>query len=186
MERWLKAACFAVIVVVIPCVAAAHERQAFRIGDKAYTFVVGFANEPVFVDDKSGVDLRIRVADPKNPLDFSSSDARPAEKLETSLKVEVSAGDQKQVFALEPAFRDPGLYRATFFPTAAIPYSFRVFGELNGAPVSLTFTCSAAGHPGAEDDRSEVKLSDRVTRIFKAGSFGCPVARDAVQFPKKR
>lgn len=176
----------AVVLALMPLAASAHERHAFRVGDRAYTFVVGFANEPVFVGDKSGVDLRIRLADPKNPLDFASQNAKPAEKLETSLDVEVSAGDQKRVFDLEPAFRDPGLYHATFFPTAAIPYSFRVFGTLNGTAVSLTFECTTAGHARPGDDKSEVKLSDGVTRIFKAGGFGCPMAREDVEFPRKR
>ena len=186
MERLPKLTLIAAVLTIVP-IASAHERQAFRIGDKSYTFVVGFLNEPVFVDDKSGFDLRIRLADPKDPLNFSSPDLKPVEKLETSLKVEVSAGDQKQVFDLESAFRDPGAYRAHFFPTAATTYSFRVFGELNGTPINLTFTCNpAAGHPRSEDDKNEVKLSDHVTRIFKAGAFGCPTAKEAVQFPRKR
>jgi hypothetical protein len=174
MERSLKFALFAA-VVLIPLIASAHERQAFRIGDRTYTFVVGFLNEPVFVDDKSGVDLRVRLGDAKNP--------KPVERLEKSLKVEVSAGDRKQVFDLEPAFREPGAYRATFFPTVATVYRFRVFGELNETPVDLTFTCNAAGHPRTAEDKSEVKLSNRVTRVFQAGSFGCPQGKDAVEFP---
>jgi hypothetical protein len=186
VERLLKFALFAGVLAIIPLIASAHERQAFRIGDKTYAFVVGFLNEPVFVDDKSGVDLRIRLADPKDPINFSSPNLKPVEKLETSLEVEISAGDQKQVFDLEPAFRDPGAYRAHVFPTVATTYSFRVFGKLNETPVNLTFTCNAAGHPRSEDDKSEVKLSDHVTRIFKAGAFGCPTAKEAVQFPKKR
>jgi hypothetical protein len=182
MEKMLKFA----LVVLAPLFAFAHERQAFRVGDRAYVVVVGFLSEPVFVGDKSGLDLRIRLADPQDPRDFSSPRLKAVEKLETSLEVEVSAGDQKRVFALEPAFRDPGAYRAHFFPTAAETYRFRVFGELNGTPVSLTFACGPAGHARTEEDRSEVKVSEGVTRIFRAGAFGCPAAREGAEFPRRR
>jgi len=182
MERFRASVLFAAVLTLLPLVASAHERQAFRIGDQVYTFVVAFLNEPVFVDDKSGVHLRVRRGDPKDPLNFSSPNAKPVEKLETSLRVEVSAGDQKQEFDLEPVFRDPGAYRATFFPTVAGTYRVRVVGELNRTPVDLTFTCSG----GSGEDRSEVKVSDRVTRIFKAGAFECPMAKEAVEFPRKR
>jgi hypothetical protein len=184
MEKYLKLLLVAGILSLVPLIASAHQRQVFRIGGRAYTFVVGFQNEPVFAGDKSGLDLRIRLADPKAPLNFSSPNLKPVEKLETSLKVEISAGGKKKVFGLEPAFRDPGLYRATFFPTAATSYRFRLFGEMNGTPVDLAFTCNAEdGHPRSEEDRSEVKLSDRVTRIFQSGAFGCPRPREAVEFP---
>jgi hypothetical protein len=183
MAKLLGRAFVAGVLTLLPLIASAHERQVFRIGGRAYTFVVGFLNEPVFAGDKSGVDLRIRLADPKDPLNFSSPNLKPVEKLETFLKVEISAEGRKKVFGLELVFRDPGAYRATFFPTAATSYRFRVFGELNGTPVDLAFTCSADGHPRSEEDRSEAKLSDRVTRIFQAGAFGCPRPREAVEFP---
>ena len=183
MEKWLKPALFAAVIAIIVPTASAHERQAFKVGDKAYTVVIGFANEPVFVNEKSGVYLRVRLADPRDPVNFSSPNGKPVEKLEKSLEVEISAGDKKKVFAFEPAFGDPGVYRAHFFPTAATTYRVRVFGELNATPVDLTFTCSPAGHPPSGADRSEVKLSGRVTRIFKSGSFACPAAKEAVEFP---
>ena len=176
MERFLKSALLAGLAAFLPLTVSAHERHVFRIGDQAYTFVVGFLSEPVFVDDKSGVDLRIQLGE-------AAPNLQPVEKLETALKVEVSAGNKKKVFALEPAFRDPGAYRAHFFPTAATTYSFRVFGQLNATPVDLTFTCNAAGHPVAEPDRSEVKISEGVTRIFRTGGFGCPKPKEAVEFP---
>ncbi len=184
MEKYPKLILVATVLSLVPLIASAHERHVFRIGGRAYTVVIGLNSEPVFAGDKSGVDLRIRLADPKAPLDFSSPNLKPVEKLETSLKVEISAGGKKKVFGFEPAFRDPGLYRATFFPTAATTYRFRVFGEMNGTPVDLAFTCNAdEGHARPAEDRSEVKLSDRVTRIFKSGAFGCPQPREAAEFP---
>ena len=37
--------------------AYAHQRQLFTIGNDDYLFVVGSLNEPIFVDDKTGVDM---------------------------------------------------------------------------------------------------------------------------------
>jgi len=127
----------------------------------------------VFVDDKSGVDLRVRLADPGDP---------PVEGLEKSLKVEVAANDKKKTFPLEAAFRDPGLYHAWFFPTAATTYHFRLTGKLNGVPIDLSFACVPEHRP-SDPDKSEVKISEGVTRILKAGAFGCPMAKDAARIP---
>jgi hypothetical protein len=44
--------------------AFAHERQLYTIGGQDYLIVIGSLNEPIIVDDKSGVDLRVLTADP--------------------------------------------------------------------------------------------------------------------------
>jgi len=36
----------------------AHQKQLYTVGNNKYLFLSGFLNEPVYVDDKSGVDLR--------------------------------------------------------------------------------------------------------------------------------
>ena len=46
-------------------IAHAHQIQLFNIGGKDYLFVVGSVNEPVFIDDKSGVDFFAYTPDPK-------------------------------------------------------------------------------------------------------------------------
>ena len=50
---------FAAILVLstISHSALAHQRGLFTIGGKKYLLVVGSMNEPVYVDDKSGVDF---------------------------------------------------------------------------------------------------------------------------------
>ena len=35
----------------------AHQKQLYTIGNNKYLFEAGFLNEPVYVDDKSGVDF---------------------------------------------------------------------------------------------------------------------------------
>lgn len=170
---------------VLLAAVSAHERHVYTIGDKNYIFVVGSLNEPISVDDKTGVDLRISRADPNNLFDFQSTKIQPVEGLENSLKVELIAGDKKKTLALEPKWRDPGAYQAPFYPTVATTYKYRIIGEINTIPVDITFSCNPGDHSTAEEDKSEVIISENVKRIFKTGSYGCPHSRDEIYFPEK-
>jgi hypothetical protein len=124
---------------------SAHQRSLFSIGGKDYLFVIGSQNEPVYVDDKSGVDFFAYTPDPKDPLNSFANGSKPIEGLEKMLKVEISAGAKKKVLALEPAFREPGHYEAAFYPTVQTTHNYRIFGNVSGVPVDLTFTCAPGG-----------------------------------------
>jgi hypothetical protein len=41
---------------------------------------------------------------------------------------------------LAPRFGEPGWYQSVFFPTAAGPYTFHVFGEIDGQAIDESFT----------------------------------------------
>lgn len=168
----------------LPQVVFAHERQVFDVGGQKYLFTVGSLNEPLVVDDKSGVDLRVKLADPSNPGDGNATGSKPMEGLEQSMQVEIIAGDKKKTFALEPAYKDPGAYKAVFFPTIQTALTYRFFGTINNNPVDVSFSCDASGVKKTEEDKTEVKISDRVTRTLKVGSFGCPLAKDTLGFPE--
>lgn len=174
----------AVFFFAAPVVVFAHERQLFSIGGTDYLFVVGSLNEPIVVDDKTGVDLRILIADPTDPTNTKAPGAKPATGLESALKVELIAGERKKVFDLAPAYNDPGAYRAVFFPTIETTYTYRVFGTLHGTEVNLPFTCNPAGHVAAPEEKTEVVLENGVVRKFKAGQFGCPLAKGEMGFPE--
>lgn len=164
--------------------AFAHQRQLYTIGDKDYLIVIGSLNEPIFVDDKTGVDLRVLNADPNDLMNSSASGATPVEGLERTLKVELSAGNQKKELPLEPVFRDPGHYSAAFYPTVQTTYNYRIFGTINDTPVNLTFTCTPAGEAGAQPDNTEVQISEGVVRKGITGGYGCPESRSEVGFPE--
>jgi hypothetical protein len=165
--------------------ALAHQRALFTIGGKDYLLVVGSQNEPVFVDDKSGVELFAYTPDPKDPMNSQSNNTKPVEGLEKTLKVELSAGPKNKVMQLEPAFRDPGHYEAPFYPTVQTTYNYRLFGTINNTPVNLTFTCSPAGGGEAQGtNNSTIKISEGVERKGLAGGFGCPESRSDVAFPE--
>jgi hypothetical protein len=165
--------------------ALAHQRALFTIGGKDYLLVVGSQNEPVFVDDKSGVEFFTYAPDPEDPMNSQSNGTKPVEGLEKTLKVELSAGPKKKVMQLEPAFRDPGHYEAPFYPTVQTTYNYRIFGTINNTPVNLTFICNPAGGGEAQGaNNSTIKISEGVERKGLAGGFGCPESRSDVAFPE--
>jgi hypothetical protein len=165
--------------------AYAHQRQLYTIGGKDFLMVIGSLNEPVFVDDKTGVDFRVLNADPSDPMNSSAKGATPVEGLEKTLKAELSAGGKTKELPLEPVFRDPGHYSAAFYPTVQTTYGYRIFGTINNTPVNLSFTCTAAGEAGAQASNATEQISQGVVRKGITGGYGCPEARTDVGFPEQ-
>lgn len=163
-----------VVVLALPFVTSAHERQVFEINGKQYQVVVGSLGEPVIVDDKSGLDLRVSTLPGEKPV----------EGLQDSLKVELIAGDKKKELPIVGVSNTPGAYSAVFFPTVATELSYRVFGEIDATPFNVTFTCAAAGHEHAAEDTSHIAVSDGVVRTLKTGAFGCPQPKAEMGFPE--
>lgn len=114
----------AVLTVVGTGTTFAHESR--EIGD--IIMVVGFLDEPVYSGQKSGLDLRV------------TRGGEPVEGLEETLRAEVTFGDQTRDLPLTPAFGEPGAYRSVFFPTAAGPYTFHVFGDIEDEAIDESFT----------------------------------------------
>jgi len=163
----------------------AHQKQLYTIGNDKYLFAAGFLNEPVYVDDKSGVDLFVYTPDPKDPMSTDSNSTKPVEELQDSLKAEISAGAKTKVLDLEPDEEQPGHYTASFIPDVETTYKFRIFGNLSGSPISIDFSCS----PGAVSEdtiisNSTEKISDTVTRNGVIGGYECPAPRSDGAFPE--
>lgn len=177
-------------VFAAPASAFAHEHQSFRINGKTYDFTVGSLNEPVAVDDKTGVEVSVSLADEHHEEDEHHVDgdeheaAKPVLNLEKTLKVELQAAGKKKELPLTTVYGEPGSYKAVFIPTVATTLTYRLFGTIDGTPVDLSFTCNPAGHPATPEDTTELKLSDSVTRVHKTGAFGCPVAKADLGFPE--
>lgn len=171
---------FAVAILSFsPLTALAHETQHFSIGGKTYAFVVGSLNEPLIVDDKSGVDLTVSI-----PAANSASTPTPVTGLEQTLKVEIAAGGKKKIFDLTTQYGKPGSYKAMFFPTVQTTLTYRIFGTLEGNEINLSFSCNPAGHPATAEDTSAVDAGEGVTRVLKRGAFGCPTAKADLGFPE--
>lgn len=183
-NKFAFAAFAAWLLVSLPMIAGAHQRELYNIGGTDYLMVIGSLAEPVIVDDKTGFDFRIMVADPSDMTNASAKGVTPFTELEKTLKLELVSGDKKKVQDISPVHGTPGSYKTTFFPTAAITLTYRVFGTINNTPVDLSFTCNPAGAVAAPEDRTEVPMSEGVIRKFKAGQFGCPQAKSDFGFPK--
>lgn len=176
------------VLTLIPMMASAHGHTEFEINGAEYGFVVGSLNEPVTVDDKTGVDLRITKMGAVSAGGHHDEDEHgagtPVAGLEETLKVELIAGDKKKTLELSPVYNTPGAYKAPFYPTIATTLSYRVFGTIEGTPFDYTFTCNPAGHGEVADDTSRVQVSDKVVRTLKTGTFGCPVEKAEMGFPE--
>lgn len=178
--------------MLLPLVASAHEHDTFKIGNAHYQFVIGSLNEPIVVDDKTGLDLTVTKCYSAACTPTKSADGdmdgpagTPVTGLENTLKVEMTAADQTKTFEINPQYGKPGAYKTTFYPTIATTFSYHITGTISDTPVDLTFTCVPEGTPRAEDDATAVKLSDSVTRTSHGGGFGCPAAKEALGFPVK-
>lgn len=121
-----RAAALSAALTLIIGVGTVSAHESREIGD--VTMTVGFLDEPVFVGQKSGLDLRVEVG------------GEPAEGLEETLTAEVIFGEQTRPLEISPSFGDPGAYRSIFIPTAAGPYTFHITGEIGGEAIDESFT----------------------------------------------
>lgn len=161
----------------------AHQRFLYHIGEKDYQFIVGSLNEPVVIDDKTGVELFVSLAPINDPLNFSPDTPEPIEGLERTLKVAV--GNQKKIKILEftPIHGKPGAYSALFYPTQPGIFSYRIFGSLHHIPIDLVFACNADPKAHQTEDSTVISISEGVTQKYKAGSFACPIAKNDLGIP---
>ncbi|HET8794013.1 MAG TPA: hypothetical protein VFM31_09480 [Nitrososphaeraceae archaeon] len=177
------------LVVLQLQLAFAHEKQLLSIKGKPYLFVVGSIGEPVYLNDKSGVELFAYTPDPKDPLSEDSNSSKPITGLEKTLKVEVSAGPVNKTLDFEPDEENPAHYTATFFPSAETTYTYTLTGTVDNTPVHISYSCIPGGGEEDDDDESaggdntKTELSQGVIREQMAGGFSCPIPRDEVTIP---
>ncbi len=177
--------------MLMPFAASAHQRATYTINGSTYQFVIGSLNEPIAVDDKTGLDLTVTrgsgaaTMSADGDMDGMSAASVPVTGLESSLKVELVAGNQKKTLSLSPVYGKAGAYSAAFYPTVATTFSYHLTGTIGDTPVDLTFTCTPEGTPKAADDTSSVKISDGVTRTLLAGGFSCPASKESLGFPEQ-
>ncbi|MCA1572030.1 MAG: hypothetical protein LC798_17300 [Chloroflexi bacterium] len=125
-QRLGRAAVLGGVLTMIVSVGATLAHESREIGD--YTFAVGFLDEPVYSGQKSGLDLRVSLGE------------ESVEGLEETLEAEVTFDGRTRDLPISPRFGEPGAYRSVFFPTAAGPYTFRIFGTVEEQEVDESFT----------------------------------------------
>lgn len=134
-RRFITLVAAVIGLVLLAAPVAAHEVREVA----GYQFVVGFIGEPVFTNQKSGLEFEVTLA------------GEPVEGLEETLDAEVTFGDQTRALELLPRFGAPGWYQSVFFPTAAGPYTYRIFGDIDGQAIDEAFMSSPDGFGEVED-----------------------------------
>ncbi len=149
--RVLACAAIGAVVVLLPLIATAHEER--EVADGRYNLVVGFIDEPAYVGEKNGLILEVAdLSAPATPAAEGEEDhgGSPVLGLAETLQAEVIYGDQTMELELVPAFDHPGTYYGYFFPMADGDYTFRVFGDIEGAVIDESFTSSPEGFASVE------------------------------------
>ncbi len=184
-NSWGVLAFFFLALFLLPQIGSAHERQAFEIGDTTYLMVIGSIGEPIIVDDKSGLDLRVYKANPSDVGNTTAAGVEPVAGLEESLELIVSADGESKTMPISAVYNQPGSYKSLFFPTRVTTLTYTLVGEINGVEVKLPFTCMAGDHVmhGSEADKEQVAVTEGVMRVFQSGSFTCPAEKDSLGFP---
>lgn len=127
-----------VMLLALTVTALAHEERTVS----GYDMEVGFIDEPVFVGQKSGLEFSV------------FQDEEPIEGLESTLQAEVIKDDQTRDLPISPRWDAPGWYESYFFPTVAGPYTFHIFGTIEGTAIDETFTSSPDGFSEVESAQS--------------------------------
>lgn len=138
--RALAAVAIAVVVglsAAVPIVLAHEERQV-----AGYDIEIGLIGEPVYVGDRSGLELFVHKGD------------QPVMGLEKTLKTAVAYGDRSIELPLSAREGDAGAYESVFIPTAAGPYTFHVSGMIDATAIDETFTSSPSGFGEVQDAAS--------------------------------
>lgn len=133
--RGVAALALALACALVPSlVARAHETRA--VG--AYELVVGFQEEPTYVNQPNGVWLSVRTVPPSGG-GAERPRGEPVEGLERTLRAEVTHGAARRAAPLRAAFNQPGVYLGDFVPTREGDYIFTFTGTINGQRVAERF-----------------------------------------------
>jgi len=135
-QRLGRAAVLGAVLTMVVSIGTTLAHESRDIAD--ITMVVGLLDEPVYSGQKSGLELEV------------THHEEPVEGLEETLMAEVIFDDQTRALEISPRFGEPGAYSSVFFPTAAGPYTFHIWGEIDGEPIDETFS-------SGEDTFSEVQ-----------------------------
>jgi len=108
-------------------IALGHERRV--VGP--YTFVVGWLNEPAYVNAANGLSLDVT----------ETSSSTPVEGLATTLQAEVIVGGGAKKLSLDLSTDEasPGHYEGSFIPTKTGDYIFHISGTAGSTKIDERF-----------------------------------------------
>src|SRR5437764_2675628 len=153
MSRLLAA--MAVLAVVVSSLALSsnlalgHERRT--VGQ--YTFVVGWINEPSYVNILNSLDLTVT----------ETTGAKPVEGLEKTLKADLTFGGSTtpQPLTIAARFGLPGKYSGYVLPTKVGDYTFHITGMVGTMNVDEKFE-SGPGRFGSIESTESLQYPSKV------------------------
>lgn len=183
--------------------AYAHEQRVLDLNGTLYYFVVGSLNEPVVVDDRTGLDLQVQKIGARTKYEAQVKEgeipdkAAPVVGLEETLKAEIFVDSQVQAMELSKVWGAEGKYKTLFYPTSVATIGYRLYGTIEGVEVNEIFVCNPAGHvmkaqeathtmeDGTTMEGHDMHMSgeDDEHVVYTSGSFGCPKAKADYGFP---
>ncbi len=168
IRRITVVATAALLLVTLAATVSAHETREV---EEEFEFVVGFMNEPAYVNQMNGIDLRISYLDGDHDHDDENgddhdhdhgaaddqyaSDDPPVENAHQTLNATITHGEDSMDVELRPVWGQPGAYTADVIPTTPGTYRFHFHGEIDGITIDETFT-------GGPDTFSEVASTDEL------------------------
>lgn len=159
----LVAGALLVLILLPAAPAAAHETRV--VGDIVMT--VGFATEPAFAGEPNEAEVSLSERRSEDPIVEG-----------VDLEVEVIFGEESMAMEMEPGFvvgvfGEPGSYSASFVPSRAGDYTFRIFGTVGDQEIDESFTSGEETFSAPRDpaeaafpaqDPSNAELADRLER----------------------
>ena len=117
------------IVLTVASTAFAHQSVVVGEESEQYRVSVGMVREPVFTDERNGLDLIVRTLDDE-----------PVSGLETSLTATlISPGGERLQLDIRPQWGRPGYYTDDILLTATGVYRIHVTGFIGTVEVDETF-----------------------------------------------
>jgi hypothetical protein len=113
------------LTLLVSSLAFAHERRT--VGK--YDFLVGWINEPAYVNQPNAISLTVTNTDTKKPVDG----------LDQTIKAEVIVGAKSMPVALTESDETPGLYLGSFIPTRVGGYIFHFTGMVENQKIDEKF-----------------------------------------------
>jgi hypothetical protein len=153
MSRLLAAAAAAAVVLssfaVNTNIALGHERRT--VGQ--YTFVVGWIDEPAYVNSMNSLDLTVT----------ETTGAKAVEGLDKTLKADVTFGGSStaQPLTLAARFGLPGKYSGFVLPTKVGDYTFHITGTVGTMTIDEKFE-SGPGRFGAIESTDPLQYPQKV------------------------
>jgi hypothetical protein len=136
------------VALLLPTPALAHERR--DVGK--LQFVVGWINEPTFLGEPNGIDLRIT----------DKASGNPVEGAEKTLKATIAyGGGAPKELPIRARFGMKGAYTADVIPTKVGSYVFTFTGTVGDQQVNEKFE-SGPGRFGDVDDPATLQFPQTV------------------------